>query len=45
MRNIANKKEKISLLKDVSGILYPGFMTALVRNPMSITCVGVQNLK
>ena len=31
VKNIADKKETISLLKGVSGILYPGLMTALVR--------------
>lgn len=31
VKNQANRKEKISLLKDVSGVLYPGLMTALVR--------------
>ena len=30
VKNIADKKESLSLLKGVSGILYPGLMTALV---------------
>ena len=29
--NQANRKEKLSLLKGVSGVLYPGLMSALVR--------------
>ena len=29
--NQAKRKEKLSLLKGVSGVLYPGLMSALVR--------------
>ena len=31
--NQADKKSKISLVNKVSGILYPGLMSALVSNP------------
>jgi len=30
VRNQANRKDKINLLKKVSGVLYPGLMTALI---------------
>jgi hypothetical protein len=32
VRNSANRKEEISLLSNVSGSLYPGELTALVRS-------------